>query len=56
MPNPKLGTVTFDLLNATKQFKSGRLEFRMDEFGFINVKAGKTSFDSSAIEKMSMPL
>merc|ERR1712087_235592 len=49
MPNPKLGTVTFDIASAVKQFKSGRVEFKATKEGVINVKAGKMSFNDEDI-------
>ena len=49
MPNPKLGTVTFDIASAVKQFKSGRIEFKASKEGIINVKAGKMSFNDEDI-------
>jgi large subunit ribosomal protein L1 len=45
MPNPKTGTVTDDLDTAVKQFKAGRVEFRMDRHGNVMVPFGKRSFD-----------
>jgi len=45
MPNPKTGTVTDDLATAVKQFKAGRVEFRMDRHGNVMVPFGKRSFD-----------
>ena len=44
MPNPKSGTVTFDVGRAVKEVKSGRVEFRTDKFGIIHVSIGKVSF------------
>jgi large subunit ribosomal protein L1 len=44
MPNPKTGTVTDDTATAVKQFKAGRVEFRMDKSGNIIVPFGKRSF------------
>ena len=51
MPNPKLGTVTFEMEKTIKQFKAGRVEFKMDKFGYINVKTGKASFSTKDIEE-----
>lgn len=45
MPNPKTGTVTDDTGAAVKQSKAGRIEFRMDKNGNVNVPFGKLSFD-----------
>ena len=44
MPNPKTGTVTDDTANAVKQFQAGRVEFRMDKNGNVQVPFGKLSF------------
>ncbi len=45
MPNPKVGTVTFDVANAVKRFKAGEIEFRNDKTGNIHLIAGKKSFN-----------
>jgi large subunit ribosomal protein L1 len=45
MPNPKSGTITFDLERAIKEVKSGRVEFKVDKSGIIHVPFGKTSFE-----------
>jgi len=45
MPNPKAGTVTFDVGRAVKEVKGGRVEFRTDKFGIVHVAIGKVSFD-----------
>src|SRR5947209_2353162 len=44
MPNPKAGTVTFDLARTVKEVRSGRVEFRVDLSVLIHVPAGKLSF------------
>lgn len=44
MPSPKSGTVTFDIAQALKEIKSGRVEFRMDKTGNIHLVLGKISF------------
>lgn len=49
MPNPKTGTVTDDLATAIKQFKAGRVEFRMDRHGNVMVPFGKRSFDAAKL-------
>jgi large subunit ribosomal protein L1 len=51
MPNPKTGTVTDDTATAVKQFKAGRVEFRMDKNGNIMVPFGKRSFDVNALSE-----
>lgn len=44
MPNPKSGTVTFDLDKAIKEIKAGKIEYRVDKAGIIHVPIGKKSF------------
>jgi large subunit ribosomal protein L1 len=44
MPNPKLGTVTFDVGRAVREVKAGKVEFRVDKAGNIHVPVGKKSF------------
>jgi len=45
MPNPKSGTVTFDVAKAVKDVQAGRVEFRVDRFGIVHAPVGKTSFE-----------
>ncbi len=45
MPNPKVGTVTFDITKAVKEAKAGRVEFRADRYGILHVGIGKVSFE-----------
>ncbi|AHF96677.1 MAG: 50S ribosomal protein L1 [Desulfurella sp.] len=47
MPNPKVGTVTFDVAAAVKRFKAGEIEFRSDKTGNVHLIAGKKSFDQT---------
>lgn len=49
MPNPKVGTVTFDVTTAVKEAKAGKVDFRVDKTGGIHVPIGKVSF---ATEKL----
>ncbi len=49
MPNPKLGTVTKDIGKAVKEFKAGKLEYKVDKFGNIHIPTGKLSFDKEKI-------
>ncbi len=44
MPNPKVGTVTFDIAKTVKELKAGRVEFRVDKAGNLHVPVGKISF------------
>ncbi len=44
MPNPKTGTVTFDIARAVKDFKGGKIEYRVDKAGIIHAPFGKVSF------------
>ena len=46
MPNPKSGTVTFDLANTIKALKAGRIEFKADAYGIVHAIIGKASFDT----------
>ena len=50
MPNPKSGTVTFDVGRAVKEAKAGKIEFRVDKTGNVHAPIGKLSFDN---EKLS---
>jgi large subunit ribosomal protein L1 len=44
MPNPKVGTVTFDLEKAVKEIKAGKVEFKVEKAGVVHVPVGKVSF------------
>ncbi|HHY40612.1 MAG TPA: 50S ribosomal protein L1 [Syntrophaceticus sp.] len=44
MPNPKTGTVTFDIERAVKEIKAGKIEFRADKTGIVHAPIGKVSF------------
>jgi large subunit ribosomal protein L1 len=56
MPNPKSGTVTFDVAHAVKEIKAGRIEFRVDRGGNIHAPIGKVSFDLSALKENAATL
>jgi len=49
MPNPKVGTVTFDIGRAVSEAKSGKVEYRVEKAGIIHAPVGKVSFD---VEKL----
>ncbi len=51
MPNPKSGTVTFDIAKAVKDTQGGRVEFRVDRFGIVHVPVGKVSFDDDKLRE-----
>jgi large subunit ribosomal protein L1 len=51
MPNPKTGTVTFDVARAVKETKAGRIEFRVDKGGNLHVPIGKVSFAIESLEQ-----
>jgi large subunit ribosomal protein L1 len=50
MPNPKAGTVTFDVSRAVKETKAGKIEFRVDKAGNVQAAIGKVSFGLDALE------
>jgi len=49
MPNPKIGTVTFDVGRAIEEIKAGKVEFRVDKTAIIHAGVGKLSFDSDKL-------
>src|SRR5689334_13437154 len=51
MPNPKSGTITFDLERAIKEVKAGRVEFKVDKAGIIHTPFGKTSFEAQQLSE-----
>ena len=51
MPNPKTGTVTDDVAKAVKEFKAGRVEFKIDKAGNVHVVVGKASFKPEQLEE-----
>lgn len=50
MPNPKVGTVTFELESVIKSIKAGQVEFRVDKKGNLHVPVGKISFETEKLE------
>ena len=49
MPNPKTGTVTFDVTTAVRETKAGKVEYRVDKTGVVHVPVGKVSFEADKI-------
>jgi large subunit ribosomal protein L1 len=49
MPNPKTGTVTFDVGKAVKEIKAGKVEYRVDKTGIVHAPVGKVSFGNSKL-------
>jgi large subunit ribosomal protein L1 len=51
MPNPKVGTVTFEVAHAVKEIKAGKVEFRTDKGGIIHAAVGRRSFEDTQLEE-----
>ena len=49
MPNPKTGTVTFDIVKAIKDIRAGKVEYRVEKAGIVHVPVGKASFDENKL-------
>lgn len=49
MPNPKLGTVTFDIAKTVKEIKAGKVEYKAEKAGIVHVPIGKVSFDADKL-------
>jgi large subunit ribosomal protein L1 len=56
MPNPKAGTVTFDVGNSVREIKAGRVEFRVDKNGIIHAPFGKASFEHEQLTENARSL
>jgi large subunit ribosomal protein L1 len=51
MPNPKSGTVTFDIAKAVNEIKAGKVEYRLDKSNIVHVSIGKASFENVKLEE-----
>jgi large subunit ribosomal protein L1 len=56
MPNPKVGTVTFDVGRAVKELKAGRVEFKVEKTGIVHTPVGKASFDPQQLKENVLAL
>jgi large subunit ribosomal protein L1 len=56
MPNPKTGTVTFEVARAVKEIKAGKVEFRLDKTGLIHSPIGKISFEAPKLAENAQAL
>jgi large subunit ribosomal protein L1 len=56
MPNPKTGTVTFEVARAVKEIKAGKVEFRVDKTGIVHSPIGKMSFDAAKLAENAQAL
>jgi len=56
MPNPKVGTVTFDIKNAVTEAKGGKIEYRVEKAGIVHARVGKISFAENALAENAKAL
>ena len=56
MPNPKVGTVTFDVGKAVRELKGGRVEFRVEKAGIVHARIGKVSFGGDKLRENAWAL
>jgi large subunit ribosomal protein L1 len=56
MPNPKTGTVTFDVARAVKEIKAGKVEFRVDKAGIVHSPIGKIEFEAQKLAENAQAL
>lgn len=56
MPNPKLGTVTFDIAKAVKEIKAGKVEYRAEKAGIVHIPIGRVSFDMQKLFENAMAI
>ncbi len=54
MPNPKTGTVTFEIARAVQEFKGGKIEFRVEKAGIVHVPFGKAAFSAEQLAENAM--
>lgn len=56
MPNPKVGTVTFDVARAVREVKAGKVEFKVDKAGIIHAPVGRASFPPNQLHENALAL
>ena len=56
MPNPKTGTVTFDLARAIREIRQGKVDYRVEKAGIVHVVVGKVSFDAAKLYDNTMAI
>lgn len=56
MPNPKVGTVTFDVKTAVREAKAGKVEYRVDKAGIVHCRIGRKSFDQTQLTENATAL
>jgi large subunit ribosomal protein L1 len=56
MPNPKVGTVTFDVSAAVREAKAGKVEYRVDKAGVVHCRIGRVSFEPDALSQNATAL
>lgn len=56
MPNPKVGTVTFEVGRAVNEAKSGKIEYRVEKAGIVHAPVGKVSFDADKLQENLLSL
>src|SRR5262252_2734781 len=56
MPNPKVGTVTFEVQSAVREAKAGKVEYRVEKAGIVHARIGKASFSEQALADNAMAL
>jgi large subunit ribosomal protein L1 len=56
MPNPKVGTVTFDVGTAVREAKGGKIEYRVEKAGIVHARIGKVSFEEKALAENAVAI